>query len=47
MFGSLVCPGTATERKDTQKWKEIRSAYRILTRKCQEIRPLKRTCCKL
>jgi len=37
----------STERKDTQKWKEIRSAYRILTRKFQETRPLRRTWCKL
>lgn len=37
----------ATERKDAEKWKEIRSAYRILSRKCQETRPLRRTWCKL
>jgi len=47
MFGSVVCQGIATERKDAEKWEEIRSAYRILTRKCQDTRPLRRTCCKL
>jgi hypothetical protein len=49
MFGSVVCHVAIKEwqLKGKIHGSGKRSAYRILSRKCQETRPLKRTWCKL